>query len=196
MSTTIQASNTSRTTSRTDDGNHDKFLTFCLGREEYGLPILAVREIIGLIDVTPLPQTPSYVKGVINLRGKIIPVIELRAKFGLPTVSYTAETCILVVEVESEEEGAGAFQLGIIVDSVREVLDISRSNIEPPPNFGTSIPLSAIQGMGKVKDKVVILLDINSVGAAQGLEKLTADAEPAHATAGAAGSIGLARAAA
>ncbi|MBS0198687.1 MAG: chemotaxis protein CheW [Planctomycetes bacterium] len=195
MSTTIQASNNSRTTSRTDDGNHDKFLTFCLGREEYGLPILAVREIIGLIDVTPLPQTPSYVKGVINLRGKIIPVIELRAKFGLPTVAYTAETCILVVEVESEE-GAGAFQLGIIVDSVREVLDISRSNIEPPPNFGTSIPLSAIQGMGKVKDKVVILLDINSVGAAQGLEKLTTDAESVHATPGAAGSIGLARAAA
>jgi purine-binding chemotaxis protein CheW len=163
----------SRSTNRSEEGNHDKFLTFCLGREEYGLPILAVREIIGLIDVTPLPQTPNYVKGVINLRGKIIPVIELRAKFGLPTVAYTAETCILVVEVAAgEEDGSGSFQLGIIVDSVREVLDISRTSIEPPPNFGASIPLSAISGMGKVKDKVVILLNINSVAAKQGLDKL------------------------
>lgn len=169
--TTATASST-RNQSRTEDGNQDKFLTFCLGREEYGLPILAVREIIGLIDVTPLPQTPSYVKGVINLRGKIIPVIELRAKFGLQNVPYTAETCILVVEVSAEEENGTPFQLGIIVDSVREVLDINRTNIEPPPNFGTSVPLSAIQGMGKVKDKVVILLNIDSVGAKQGLEKI------------------------
>jgi len=181
MTTTAQMNNTVRTAARSDDGNHDKFLTFCLGREEYGLPILAVREIIGLIDVTPLPQTPAFVQGVINLRGKIIPVIELRSKFGLPTVAYTAETCILVVEVASGDEGSssgttGSFQLGIIVDSVREVLDISRSSIEPPPNFGSSIPLSAIQGMGKVKDKVVILLNINSVGAKQGLEKIADDA--------------------
>lgn len=181
MTTSTNAN--SRTTNRSDDGNHDKFLTFCLGREEYGLPILAVREIIGLIDVTPLPQTPDYVKGVINLRGKIIPVIELRAKFGLPTVAYTAETCILVVEVSSQDdENSGAFQLGIIVDSVREVLDISRSSIEPPPNFGASIPLSAIQGMGKVKDKVVILLNINSVGAKQGLEKLGSNADSVEQT--------------
>jgi len=177
MTTAAQMNNTGRTAARSDDGNHDKFLTFCLGQEEYGLPILAVREIIGLIDVTPLPQTPAFVKGVINLRGKIIPVIELRSKFGLPTVSYTAETCILVVEVAGEEEGGASFQLGIIVDSVREVLDISRSNIEPPPNFGTAVPLSAILGMGKVKDKVVILLNINSVGGKQGLAKLATDAQ-------------------
>ena len=173
MTTASHQSSTTRGSSRTNDANHDKFLTFCLGKEEYGLPILSVREIIGLIDVTPLPQTPDYVKGVINLRGKIIPVIELRAKFGLAQVPYTTETCILVVEVAaSEEDGAGSFQLGIIVDSVREVLDIDRSNIEPPPNFGTSIPTTAIQGMGKVKEKVVILLNINSIGARQGLEKL------------------------
>lgn len=168
----------SRILGRTSEGNHDKFLTFCLGREEYGLPILAVREIIGLIDVTPLPQTPSYVKGVINLRGKIIPVIELRARFGLPAVEYTPETCILVVEVSGDEESnTSAYQLGVIVDTVREVLDINRTNIEPPPNFGTSIPLSAIQGMGKVKDKVVILLNINSVSAKSGLEKIGSNAE-------------------
>jgi purine-binding chemotaxis protein CheW len=171
MTTQTQTTSASRAAARTDDGNHDKFLTFCLGQEEYGLPILVVREIIGLIDVTPLPQTPEYVKGVINLRGKIIPVIELRSKFGLPTVKYTQETCILVVEVAGE--GGGAFQLGIIVDTVREVLDISRGSIEPPPVFGSSIPLSAIMGMGKVKDKVVILLDINSVGATQGLESIS-----------------------
>ena len=176
MTTATPAAPTNRAAVRSDDGNHDKFLTFCMGKEEYGLPILAVREIIGLIDVTPLPQTPAYVKGVINLRGKIIPVIELRAKFGLPTVAYTPETCILVVEVADADEGSSTFQLGIIVDSVREVLDISRSSIEPPPNFGTSVPLSAIQGMGKVKDKVVILLNINSVAAKQGLERLAADA--------------------
>jgi purine-binding chemotaxis protein CheW len=171
---TLVHPNAGRAAARTDDGNHLKFLSFCLGKEEYGLPILAVREIIGLLDVTPLPQTPAYVKGVINLRGKIIPVIELRAKFGLPTVPYTPETCILVVEVAPEGEGAG-YQLGIIVDSVREVLDIVRSNIEPPPSFGASVPLSAIQGIGKVRDKVVILLNTTSVGAVPGLEKFAAD---------------------
>jgi len=171
-----QTTNTTRPSVRTDQGNHDKFLTFCLGQEEYGLPILVVREIIGLIEVTPLPQTPSYVKGVINLRGKIIPVIELRAKFGLPTVAYTKETCILVVEVVGDGD-ASSFQLGIIVDAVREVVDISRDSIEPPPRFGSSIPISAIQGMGKIKDKVVILLDINSVGCTPELERVSAEAD-------------------
>ena len=175
---------------RTDDANHDKFLTFCLGNEEYGLPILVVREIIGLIDVTPLPQTPPYVKGVINLRGRIIPVIELRARFNLATVPYTQQTCILVVEVAGEDESAGASQLGVIVDSVREVVDINRADIEPPPDFGASIPLSAIHGMGKVKDKVVILLNSSCVGTAPSVERVadataapqnTSDRAPAQA---------------
>lgn len=174
----VQTTVSSRTTTRTDAGNHEKFLTFYLGQEEYGLPILVVREIIGMIDVTPLPKTPDYVKGVINLRGKIIPVIELRAKFNLPTVEYTQATCIVVVEVASNT-ATGTFQLGVIVDAVREVLDINKDAIEPPPHFGTAIPLAFIMGMGKVKEKVVILLDINSVGANQGIEKIADHAEPA-----------------
>ncbi len=139
-----------------------KYLTFCLGVEEYGLEILSVREIIGLIDITPLPRTPEYVKGVVNLRGKIIPVIDLRAKFALPEVEHTQETCIIVVEVTAEEDGE-QFDMGLLVDSVQEVLDIASNAIEPTPSFGCSIPLNYIKGIGKVKDKVVILLNIDNV---------------------------------
>ena len=113
-----------------DGGDKEnKFLTFRLGNEEYGVEILRVREIIGLIGITPLPQMPEYVKGVINLRGKIIPVIELRTKFALPSVEYTEATCVIVVEV-SEDNESEHFQMGVIVDSVSEVLDISRNDIE------------------------------------------------------------------
>lgn len=168
------------------DGNHEKFLTFRLGKEEYGFPILVVREIIGIIDVTPLPQTPAYVKGVINLRGKIIPVIELRLKFGLPAVAYTPQTCIVVVEVTGAD-GHGGSQLGVIVDAVSEVLDIAKSHVEPPPSFGASIPLGFIEGMGKIKDKVVILLNIGSVGTADELEKVQVAAKSSADSAGARG---------
>lgn len=135
-----------------------KLLTFCLGKEEYGLDILVVREIIGLIDITPLPRMPEHVKGVINLRGKIIPVIELRARFGLPGVAYTEETCIIVVDVPGEGD-AETRQMGLIVDSVREVLDIPTGSIEPPPEFGCQVPMDFITGIGKVKDTVVMMLD-------------------------------------
>ena len=144
----------------------NKFLTFRLGKEEYGVEILKVREIIGIIDVTPLPQTPEYVKGVINLRGKIIPVIELRAKFTLPSVEYTEETCVIVMEVSEGEEGE-QFQMGVIVDSVNEVLDISQNQIEPAPRFGCALNTEYILGVGKVtiddKEKVIILLEIDKV---------------------------------
>lgn len=155
-----------------------KLLSFCLGNEEYGLDILAVREIIGLIDITPLPRTPTYVKGVINLRGKIIPVIELRTRFGLSTVEYTEKTCIIVVEVPADGE-SDSRQMGIVVDSVREVLDIPTGAIEPPPAFGCRVPMDYLTGIGKVKDKVVVMLDAskvlnstekNSVTAAMGAE--------------------------
>lgn len=177
MTTTTQHSTSARTAGRSADGNHDKFLTFCLGQEEYGLPILSVREIIGLVDVTPLPQSPPSIKGVINLRGKIIPVMELRARFGMPSVSDTPETCILVVEVTGQDGATGPFQLGVIVDTVREVLDIDRASIEPPPNCGSSTSSLPIQGMGKVKDKVVILLSADDVGAASEFESVAARAE-------------------
>lgn len=146
--------------------NENKFLTFCLGQEEYGVEILKVREIIGIIGITPVPQMPDYVKGVINLRGKIIPVIELRSKFALPSVEYTEATCVIVVEV-SGDNGAEQFQMGVIVDSVSEVLDIARDDIEPAPKFGDDLKTEYILGMGKVsegdREKVILLLDIDTV---------------------------------
>ncbi len=139
-----------------------KLLSFGLGKEEYGLDILAVREIIGLIDITPLPRTPHYVKGVINLRGKIIPVIELRTRFGIDSIDYTDETCIIVADVPTDDD-SGSRLMGIVVDTVREVLDIPTANIEPPPEFGCSVPMDFVTGIGKVKDKVVLMLDITRV---------------------------------
>jgi len=138
-----------------------KFLSFRLGEEEYGVEILRVREIIGVIDITPLPQTPDYIKGVVNLRGKIIPVMELRNRFGLDSVPYNDETCIIVVEVGGGE--TEPFQMGVIVDTVSEVLDINRDQIEPPPRFGCQVDTNFIVGMGKVKEKVITLLAIDRV---------------------------------
>lgn len=132
-----------------------KYLTFLVDEEEYGVEILKVREIIGIMDITKVPQTPDFVQGVINLRGKVIPVIDLRAKFGLPRATYNDQTCIIVVDV-------GAL-MGIIVDTVREVHDIPTGSIEPPPRMGCEVDTSFILGMGKVKDEVNILLDIDKV---------------------------------
>ncbi|MFM1873190.1 MAG: CheW4: chemotaxis protein CheW, partial [Planctomycetota bacterium] len=108
-----------------------KFLSFYLSKEEYGIAILKVREIIGMVDVTPLPRTPSFVRGVINLRGKIIPVIDLRLKFGMAGAEYTAETCIVVVDVS--RDGETPLQVGCIVDTVSEVLQVEAEQFEPSP---------------------------------------------------------------
>lgn len=132
-----------------------KYLTFLLADEEYGLEILKVREIIGMMDVTQVPQTPDYVQGVVNLRGKVIPVIDLRSKFGLSRVDYNEQTCIIVVDV--------GMLMGIIVDTVQEVRDIPEDAIEPPPSLGADIDTSFILGMGKVNEEVKILLDIGKV---------------------------------
>ncbi|MBI4719461.1 MAG: purine-binding chemotaxis protein CheW [Planctomycetes bacterium] len=132
-----------------------KYLTFLLDDEEHGLEILKVREIIGIMDITRVPQTPDFVRGVINLRGKVIPVIDLRLKFGLQPAEYNDQTCIIVVDV--------GLLMGIIVDTVQEVHDIPASNIEPPPQLGAHVDTSFILGMGKVKDDVKILLDIDKV---------------------------------
>ncbi len=140
-----------------------KFLTFTLGKEEYGIEILKVREIIGLMDITIVPQTPDYMKGVINLRGKVIPIIDLRSKFSMAEVEHTQETCIIVVEV-------GSAQVGIIVDSVSEVTDIKGEDIEDAPNFGQEIDTNFIMGLGKVKQKIIILLDIEKVLTAEELK--------------------------
>jgi purine-binding chemotaxis protein CheW len=147
-----------------------KYLTFALANEEYGLEILKVREIIGYIDVTAVPQTPAHVKGVINLRGQVIPVVDLRAKFGMATTGVTDETCIIVVEIT---QSGRKFNTGIVVDRVQEVLDISGQDIEEAPQFGSSVDTAFILGMGKIGDKVKILLDIDRVLAGGDLGGLT-----------------------
>ncbi len=145
---------------KTAPANEGKYLTFALANEEYGLEILKVREIIGYINVTAVPQTPHYVKGVINLRGQVIPVVDLRAKFGIEATEVTEETCIIVVETT---ESGHKSSTGIVVDRVQEVLDIAGSNIEETPQFGASVNTDFILGMGKVGESVKILLDIDKV---------------------------------
>jgi purine-binding chemotaxis protein CheW len=154
----------SETTQHSKEG---KYLSFALAQEEYGLEILKVREIIGYIDVTAVPQTPHYVKGVINLRGQVIPVVDLRAKFGMETTDVTEETCIIVVEIRSAGRKAST---GIIVDRVQEVLDIAGKDIEDAPQFDTSVDTNFILGMGKVGGTVKILLDIDMVLAGDSLD--------------------------
>ncbi len=137
-----------------------KYLTFALGREEYGLEILKVREIIGYMEITAVPRTPSCVKGVINLRGQVISVIDLRSKFSMPVAERTEETCIIVVEIRN---GDRKLNVGIVVDRVREVKDIAAEQIEDAPSFGSDLDTSFILGMGKIGEEVKILLDIDRV---------------------------------
>jgi len=136
-----------------------KYLTFTLANEDYGLEILKVREIIGMMDITAIPQTPAYVKGVINLRGKVIPVIDLRLKFGLPPMEYGERTCIIVVEVKTQD----AMQMGVVVDTVSEVMNINGADIEPAPSFGTRVDTKYILGIAKARGTIKILLDIDQV---------------------------------
>lgn len=137
-----------------------KYFTFILGEEEYGLEILKVREIIGLMPITNVPRTADYVCGIINLRGKIIPVVDLRVKFGMQKVDTTEETCIIVVECSKDDH---AMTMGILVDRVSEVLDVDEESIEPPPDFGTGFQANFILGMAKINDSVKILLDVDTI---------------------------------
>ena len=137
-----------------------KYLTFKLGPESYGIGILKVQEIIGMMAVTRMPRTPGYVRGVVNLRGKVIPVLDLRLKFGMETREDTDRTCIIVVQLRS---GDSVITMGIIVDEVSEVLDVKAEQIEPPPSFGMAVDVSFIMGMGKVGQKVVLLLDADRI---------------------------------
>ena len=137
-----------------------KYLTFELGGEVYGLEILKVQEIIGMMTVTRVPKTPGFVRGVINLRGKVIPVVDLRLKFGLDAKEDTERTCIIVVQVQGEDIQV---TMGIIVDEVSEVMDVDGEQIEPPPEFGASVDTEFIMGMGKVDQRVVMLLDVDKV---------------------------------
>jgi purine-binding chemotaxis protein CheW len=137
-----------------------KYLTFNLGKEIYGIQILKVQEIIGMMPVTHVPKTPAFVRGVINLRGKVIPVIELRKKFAMEAVADGERTCIVVVQVAW---AAGIVTMGMLVDEVSEVLNINADQIEGAPSFGASVDTDFILGMGKVGNKVVMLLEMDKV---------------------------------
>ena len=141
-----------------------KYLTFSLEKEEYGIGILKVKEIIGMMPITSVPRTPAFVKGVINLRGKVIPVVDLRAKFDMEPIPYTERTCIIVVEIEAK---AATVLIGIVVDSVSEVLNIKEEDIEETPTFGTKLDTHYILGMAKTEGSVKILLNIDRVLSAQ-----------------------------
>ena len=137
-----------------------KYLTFALGNEDFGLEILKVREIIGYIETTVVPKMPEHVKGIINLRGQVIPVIDIRSKFNMETTVITEQTCIIVVETQA---GRNKYNTGIIVDNVLEVLDIKAEEIEDTPDFGSTIDTDFILGICKVGSSVKILLNIDSV---------------------------------
>lgn len=147
-----------------------KYLTFQLGNEEFAIQVLCVREIMGVQEITAVPQTPGYVKGVINLRGKVIPVVDLRLKFGLPEMEYTQRTCIIVVQIQGE---ADKLMIGVIVDAVSEVLTLQGSEIEDTPDFGSGVATPYLLGMAKIKGKVKILLDIDRLLSAQEVSGLS-----------------------
>lgn len=155
--TAVVSGGETRTTSSETAG---LYLTFELGEETYGLEILKVQEIMGIMPVTRVPKTPDFVRGVINLRGKVIPVIELRRKFGMDRNEDTERTCIIVVQVAGADTDV---TMGLIVDEVAEVLEITEDRIEPPPSFGSAVDTEFILAMGKVEEKVVMLLDVDKV---------------------------------
>jgi purine-binding chemotaxis protein CheW len=151
------------------DERAGKYLVFALGREEFAIKVLNVREIMGIQDITAVPHTPPYLKGVINLRGKVIPVVDLRTKFGLPGAEHTQRTCIIVVQVGLEPQSV---LMGIIVDGVAEVLSLMPGDIEDTPDFGQGVVTPYLLGMAKVKGRVKILLNIDEVMATQELQSL------------------------
>jgi len=142
------------------DPRAGKYLTFTLGKEEFGIQVLRVKEIMGVQDITAVPGTPAHLKGVLNLRGKIIPVVDLRLKFELPEAPYTQTTCIIVVQVvQSGEQG----MIGLIVDGVSEVLNLNGTEIEDAPDFGEGIETPFVLGIAKTKAGVKILLKIEDI---------------------------------
>ena len=146
-----------------------KYLTFSLAGEEYGIGILKVKEIIGMMPITTVPRTLGFLKGVINLRGKVIPVVDLRLKFGMEEMSYTERTCIIVAEMQGI---SGSIQMGIVVDSVSEVLNIKGMDVEETPGFGAKLDTDYILGMAKMNGGVKILLDIDKVLSAEEIAPL------------------------
>ena len=168
MSSTVLTSNDP---SAQLDARAGKYLTFHLAREEFGIRVLKVREIMGLQEITAVPQTPPHIRGVINLRGKVVPVVDLRVKFGLTATEYTQRTCIIVTQVQN---GSTPVLVGIIVDGVSEVLNLAASEIEDTPEFGEDIGSRYLLGMAKSKGKVKILLDIDRALSVEELHELNA----------------------
>lgn len=151
---------------------HDlnQYLTFMLGRETFALGILSIKEILEYSPPTEIPMMPAFIRGVVNLRGAAVPVVDLCARFGRPSAAVTKKTCIVIVETRLADE---SHVLGVVVDAVNEVLEIPGGEIEPPPSFGASIRADFIQGMGKVRGKFVIILDADRVLCVEELEMLT-----------------------
>lgn len=146
-----------------------KYLTFALAGEEYGIGILKIREIIGMMPITSVPETSRFVKGVINLRGKVIPVVDLRLRFGMAEIDYTERTCIIVVEMEGS---GGKLHIGTVVDAVSEVLNIKGEDIAETPSFGVTLNTNYILGMAKMDKGVKLLLDIDRVLGSEEIEQL------------------------
>jgi purine-binding chemotaxis protein CheW len=139
-----------------------QFLTFLLGKEEYGIEILKVQEIKQFTAITPLPNLPPHIRGVMNLRGTMVPVVDLRARFGMPVAEYGKFTVIVIVTV-------GTRSIGLVVDAVSDVVDITREGIEPPPELGSTIDTSFMSGMAKAGERLLLLLDIQRLLGADGL---------------------------
>ncbi len=155
-----------------------KFLSFFLAEEEYGIEILKVQEIIGIMGITRVPRTPEYIRGVINLRGKVIPVVDLRLKFGMESIEQTEETCIIVVRAQGIE-------IGIIVDRVSEVMNIVSKDIEDAPSFGADVNTDYLLGIGKSDGRVKLLLDIDKVLSTQDVVEIHAAAGEGESAKGA-----------
>ncbi len=145
----------------------NKFLTYFLGDEEYGVDISQVREIIAMMKITPVPRTPKYVAGVINLRGSIIPVIDTRLRFDMPPLEYTEQTAIIIIEINK-------VSIGFVVDKVEEVLTIDEASISEPPKFGTNINTDFIKNIARVSDMVIMILDLEKLFEAEELSMLDA----------------------
>lgn len=167
---------TTKTAAKVDvtaaERRHDQnqYLTFVLGRETFALGILAIKEIQEYSPPTEIPMMPAFIRGVVNLRGAAVPVVDLCARFGRPSAPVTKKTCIVIVETRLEEE---SHIIGVVVDAVNEVLEIPDSEIEPAPSFGASIRADFIEGMGKVRGKFVIILDVDRVLCVEEMEMLT-----------------------
>jgi purine-binding chemotaxis protein CheW len=142
------------------DTRAGKYLAFHLNGEEFAIQVEKVREIMGVLDITTVPGTPAHIKGVLNLRGKVIPVIDLRLKFGMPALEYNARTCIVVVQIAGAQ---GPMLMGVVVDSVAEVLQATAADIEDTPSFGQEVQVAYVLGLAKIKGEVKILLDIDQI---------------------------------